>query len=162
MRNTARRRKQALALGLLAATLAAADWVPTDPLRTDFPNPVAPFSLTERSGRTVTLDDLKGKVWVAHFFFRCCSQGCAETTATMARLQDALARQPGVVLVSFTLDPESDTAEELQGYAADHGAAAERWLFLTGPRRTIYDLVRGSFLHAIKRNESVSRDKSIL
>lgn len=162
MWNTARRRKQALALLLLAALLSAAEWTPADSLYTDFPKPVGPFSLTERSGRTVALDDLRGKVWVAHFFFRCCSQGCADTTAAMARLQDAFAHNPNIVLVSFTLDPENDTAGELRGYAAEHGAHAERWLFLTGPRKTIDDLVRGSFLHPVDRNESVSRDKSIM
>ncbi|MBM4071136.1 MAG: DUF420 domain-containing protein [Planctomycetes bacterium] len=148
-------------LALCAVILSAADWTPTASLYSDFPASVAPFSLTERSGRTVTLDDLKAKVWVAHFFFRCCSQGCAETTAAMARLQDAFARDPNVVLVSFTLDPENDTAEELQSYAAEHGADAERWLFLTGPRQTIHDLVRASFLHSVETKDNVSRDKSI-
>ncbi len=33
---------------------------------------VPPFSLTERSGRTVTKADLAGKIWVAEFIFTTC------------------------------------------------------------------------------------------
>ena len=37
--------------------------------------PVGAFSLKERDGRTVTAEDLKGKVWVASFIFTRCT-GC--------------------------------------------------------------------------------------
>lgn len=159
--NQQAKKRIGLALIFVSATLAA-DWVPTDSLHADFPEPVSPFSLTERSGRTVTLDNLRGKVWIAHFFFRCCSQGCAETTAAMQRLQDAFASDPRIVLVSFTLDPETDTSEELSRYAADFGADTKRWLFLTGAEKTIHELVEKSFKKYVKKKPQADRDKRVI
>lgn len=123
--------------------------------------PVGLFSLTERSGRTVSNEDLRGKVWIAHFFFCRCSQGCAETTAAMARLQDSFAGDSRVLLVSFTLDPETDTALELRMYADDHGAHPKRWLFLTGPEQTIHSLVQESFQHAVGKTKDADPGKKI-
>jgi uncharacterized membrane protein YozB (DUF420 family)/cytochrome oxidase Cu insertion factor (SCO1/SenC/PrrC family) len=112
---------------------------------------VAPFSLTERSGKTVTRDDLRGKVWVAHFFFRCCTQGCAQTTASMLELQKAFAGNPHVLLVSFTLDPETDTPDALRDFANQHGADPKQWLFLTGDEKTIHTLVEKGFLQSVAK-----------
>lgn len=77
----------------------------------------------------------------------------------MARLQGAFARDPGVVLVSFTLDPENDTPEELRQYAADHGADPERWLFLTGPEKTIHNLAKTSFFQGVEPVPGADPDK---
>src|SRR6266566_7966620 len=66
------------------------------------------FSLTERSGKKVKRSDLAGKVWVAAFIFTRCAGPCAQVSANMARLQQQLAGKAGVVLVSFTVDPEYD------------------------------------------------------
>jgi protein SCO1/2 len=59
-------------------------------------------------------------------------------TARMRKLQDEL--PPEVQLVSFSVDPERDTPEVLAGYARQHGAASERWTFLTGAKDELYDL----------------------
>src|SRR4051794_20594235 len=67
--------------------------------------PVPDFTLTDSRGKSVTRDDLKGKVWVAHFFFTECAAGCSVTTDNMARLQEQVADCPGVLLVSFTVNP---------------------------------------------------------
>jgi uncharacterized membrane protein YozB (DUF420 family)/cytochrome oxidase Cu insertion factor (SCO1/SenC/PrrC family) len=148
----------AAALSLLAAPIAARG---QDSLHVDL-GPVSAFSLTERSGKTVTRDDLRGKIWVAHFFFRCCSQGCALTTKNLEELQKALAGHPNVVLVSFTLDPESDTPEALRKYADDHGADPNQWLFLTGSEEAIYKLVRSSFHQSVEKDPKADADKKIL
>jgi protein SCO1/2/putative membrane protein len=113
---------------------------------------VPPFQLTERSGKTITRDDLKGKIWIAHFFFTCCTQGCPETTRSMKDLQDAFARDDEVRLVSISVWPENDTPEMLQKYAADRDADAERWLFLTGPEEEVYRLVQQGFFQSIEKH----------
>lgn len=131
-----------MAVLVCGGTAAAADYVSFAP---HFPQ-VARFSLTERSGKTITRDDLRGKIWIAHFFFRCCTQGCPQTTAGMMELQRAFAGNPDVVLVSFTVDPHADTPAELGKFAHDHGADPERWLFLTGREDAIYTLIEKSFM----------------
>src|SRR4051812_17972787 len=96
---------------------------PVTPLPSDDLGPVRPFTLTERSGRTVTLADLSGKVWIASFQFTRCTEGCAQVTETMRDLQKDLARYRDVRLVTFTIDPQYDTREELNKYATNFAQA---------------------------------------
>ena len=114
--------------------------------------PVDDFSLTERSGRAVTNADLAGKVWVASFVFTRCTGGCPQVTGTVARLQDALRNEPDVRLVTFTVDPERDDADELKKYADHFGADRERWLFLTGPEDRLYGLIEKGFHLGVQHN----------
>jgi protein SCO1/2/putative membrane protein len=113
---------------------------------------VGAFSLTERSGRTITDEDLAGKVWIASFQFTRCTGPCPQISQTMRRLQKELAALPDVRLVTFTVDPERDHPEELRRYAEHFEADPERWLFLTGPEKEIYRLLKEGFhVHAAQR-----------
>jgi protein SCO1/2/putative membrane protein len=119
---------------------------------------VADFSLTERSGRTVHRADLAGKIWVAAFVFTRCPGPCAKISQSMADLQRSWLGTRDVAFVSFTVDPEYDTPEVLQAYAARFGADAERWLFLTGDRRAVHDLIRESFKLGVQSAEGTGHD----
>jgi cytochrome oxidase Cu insertion factor (SCO1/SenC/PrrC family) len=119
--------------------------------------PVQDFSLTERSGTTLTGADLHGKVWVAAFAFTRCRSSCPQISATLARLQKELAGEPDVRLVLFDVDPRHDTPEVLRRYADTYGADPERWLCLTGDRDAIYGLIRTSFHLAVMENEGATR-----
>src|SRR5438132_10649016 len=88
---------------------------------------VADFALTERSGQTVQRSDLLGKTWVAAFIFTRCAGPCAQISGTMAHLQHDLQGTNGVVLVSFTVDPEFDRPAVLRDYAHRFGADSEEW-----------------------------------
>ena len=100
------------------------------------------FRLTERSGRPLSLADLRGRPWVADFIFTQCAGACPAMTARMARLRRQLPAD--VTLVSFTVDPAHDTPEALTRYAAAFHAD-ETWHFLTGPQKDLYDLSVGGF-----------------
>jgi cytochrome oxidase Cu insertion factor (SCO1/SenC/PrrC family) len=119
--------------------------------------PVQDFSLTERSGRTVTRADLLGKVWVAGFVFTRCTGSCPQVCATMAHLQKETAGEPDVRLVNFSVDPRHDTPEVLRSYAERYQADPERWLFLTGDRDAIYGLIRTSFLLGVEETQGTAR-----
>jgi len=116
------------------------------------------FSLVERSGRRVTLADLKGKVWVANFIYTHCPDTCPFQTAEMAKLQREFAQEKDFRLVSITVDPERDTTQVLSEYAQRFGADAERWLFLTGEKEAIYQLAQKGFrLSAVEVKEGVRK-----
>jgi cytochrome oxidase Cu insertion factor (SCO1/SenC/PrrC family) len=117
----------------------------------DLDFPVGSFSLTERSGKTVTDADLKGKVWVASFVFTRCTGPCPQVTATVARLQRELPDNPDLRFVTFTVDPTRDDPNELKRYADHFKAAAARWLFLTGDEAAIHTLLRERFKQAANR-----------
>src|SRR4051794_22095767 len=101
--------------------------------------PVPAFSLTNRDGRTVRLQDLAGKPWIADFIFTRCPASCPMMTARMARLNRELPDDLAVRLVSISVDPEHDTPQVLQRYAESY-QAPDRWLFLPGGKEEIYHL----------------------
>jgi protein SCO1/2 len=113
---------------------------------------VPPFALTERSGKTITNHDLAGKIWVADFIYTTCPGPCPLITAGMAKLQDAVAHDPQVQLVSFTVDPQTDTPAILAKYADQFGADPNRWWFLTGPEKPLYDLIQKGFYQVVQDN----------
>ena len=113
---------------------------------------VPPFALTERSGKTITNRDLSGKIWVADFIYTTCPGPCPLVTAGMARIQEAVAHDPEVQLVSFTVDPDTDTPPVLAKYADSFDADTNRWWFLTGPKKPLYDLIQNGFLQVVEDN----------
>jgi protein SCO1/2 len=103
------------------------------------------FTLIERSGRKVTLADLRGQVWIADFIYTKCTDTCPLQTADMARLQDRWLNENEVNLVSFSVDPEHDTPPVLSRYADRFKANPKRWLFVTGSRTQIVHLIEDGF-----------------
>jgi cytochrome oxidase Cu insertion factor (SCO1/SenC/PrrC family) len=119
--------------------------------------PVRDFTLTERSGKTVRRDDLRGKVWVAAFVFTRCAGPCRQISGAMARLQHDFADEADVRLVSLTVDPAYDTPQVLRDYASQFQADSEKWLFLTGKPDQVYDLIGHGFYLTAKPNEGADR-----
>ena len=102
------------------------------------------FKLTERSGEPFESASLKGKVWVADFFFAKCPGVCPMLNARMAELHRQFAAEDSVRFVSITTDPANDTPDALRDYAARFKADA-RWLFLTGDKPYIWNLCQTGF-----------------
>ncbi len=113
---------------------------------------VEPFSFTERSGKTVSNKDLQGKIWVANFIFTECPGVCQAMSTQFAQLQNILRKTRDVRLVSFSIDPQTDTPEVLTEYAKRYQADPRLWLFLTGDLKTIHQLAEKSFLLPVEEN----------
>jgi protein SCO1/2 len=106
---------------------------------------VPQFSLVERSGKAITLADLRGSIWIADFIYTTCQDTCPMQTAEMAQLQEEWKDREGLKLVSFSVDPEKDTTAVLSRYADRYKADGQRWLFLTGAKEEISRLVQAGF-----------------
>ncbi len=80
-------------------------------------------------GDTVSLDDIKGSIIIADFFFTRCPSICPTLTKNMKELQDAMKMKDFrkkidssyVRFISFSVDPERDSAEVLKRYADKYG-----------------------------------------
>lgn len=106
---------------------------------------VPPFVLTERAGTPLRDADLRGHVWIANFVFTRCPDVCPVLTQRMGELQRRLApTSPAPTLVSISVDPTYDTPDVLASYATAH-AAAPGWLFATGARDAVAELLRDGF-----------------
>ena len=109
---------------------------------------VADFTLTERSGKPVSLTNLKGKWWIADFIFTNCPGQCPLLAHQMSQLQKQL--PPSILLVSFTVDPIRDTQQVLSNYAKTYGAQKERWLFLTGDKQMINQVTTSCYMNTLE------------
>ncbi len=137
----------ALAVSLgLAGGLFLANFGKSRLIKPDHPRQLVGFTLIDQTGRSVTSDELNGKILVVSFVFTGCSTTCPLVHKQMARIQGLVANQPGVRLVSLAVDPRTDTPPVLEKFAAQFGAQTNRWLFLTGDKKTLQTLIETSFL----------------
>lgn len=103
------------------------------------PVPLEEFAFIDSAGRPYDMQKLRGKVWIASYFFATCPGFCLQMNQEIAKLARELADQD-VTFVSFTVDPENDTPEKLKEYSERVGADADRWVFLTGDMDEIREL----------------------
>jgi len=111
---------------------------------------VTDFRLVDSSGEPIARADLLGQVWVANFIFTSCPSFCPRLSEQMASVQRRLDGVDGIRLVSFSVDPGTDTPQVLREYGERWGALPGRWLFVTGERRSMYELVRDGFKLAVE------------
>lgn len=140
-----------VALALLALGSAAYPENTFDSLYDGAIGPVGDFRFTNQHGRPVSLDDLKGKVWVASFFFSTCKE-CSKHQHNLTDLQHQLDGWPDVMIISFSIDPDKDTPAQLELFARNYHAAPNRWQFLTGPRDEMHTLIKTSFGQGVEDN----------
>jgi len=106
---------------------------------------VSDFQFLERNGEVVNGSDLSGRIWIADFIFTGCAGPCPLMSQKMAYLQNAMKKYEGVVLASFSVDPENDSPEVLSEYADRYGAEKKKWLFLTGEKEPMYQFILNDF-----------------
>ncbi len=115
---------------------------------------VADFALTDQDGRPLTRDAFRDKIVVADFFFATCRTICPKMSRQLVRVQEACAGDSDVAILSHTVNPAQDTVEALKAYAREYGAVEGKWYFVTGDKKTIYNLARTSyFLPAVEAGD---------
>lgn len=90
--------------------------------------PLKEFELTERSGKPFRSADMRGRVWVASYFFTTCPGQCRRVNASL-QVMSHMPELKDITFVSITCDPDNDHLEELRKYADLYQADPNRWLF---------------------------------
>ncbi len=103
------------------------------------------FSFTDQNGDVITNDSLKGKLYIADFFFASCPNECLQMAKNLQKVQDAFKDNSKVVIVSFSTDPYNDTTEVLKRYAENLGALPNQWYFLRGAQEKVFKLAKEGF-----------------
>ena len=106
---------------------------------------VKELTLTNQLGQTVSLNkDLRGKILVVDFIFTSCPTVCPRLTANMNEIQKAyIKKNPDLVqFISISVDPKNDTVRALRAYADRFNADHDRWWFLTGDSKTIFNYAK--------------------
>jgi protein SCO1/2 len=90
---------------------------------------VPAFRFESQRGTPVSSKELEGHVWIADFIFTTCTNLCPMMSSKLVHLQRALP-DPALRFVSFSVDPEHDTAAALDAYAKRWNGGDPRWLLL--------------------------------
>ena len=106
---------------------------------------IGEFSLINQDSNTVTLNEVKGKIHVAEYFFTHCGSICPIMNKQMQRVHRKFKSNDDVKILSFTVDPENDTVQRMKWYADKHNASGDNWHFLTGDKEELYQLARTSY-----------------
>jgi protein SCO1 len=106
---------------------------------------VRPFSFINQDGQKFSDKDAEGKVYVAEFFFTNCPGICPTMNQNMKRVYEKFKDENNFLILSFTSDPERDSAQALKKYAASMDVNTKRWVFLTGRKDSLYTLARTSY-----------------
>ena len=103
----------------------------------------------------MSFSDYEGKIIVADFFFTTCPTICPIMTKQMTRLQWLLEDNSydDVHFLSYTVNPEHDTAEVLKDYADEQGADLSSWTFITGDQEEIFELGFEGYLLSTQEDE---------
>lgn len=107
---------------------------------------IPPFSFINQDGKTITNNNFDNKVYVANFFFSTCKSICPDMSSQLIRIQERFLHNEDVLILSHTVDPETDSVEVLKNYAQHYGAISDKWHFVTGNKKELYDIAKNGYL----------------
>jgi cytochrome oxidase Cu insertion factor (SCO1/SenC/PrrC family) len=118
--------------------------------------PLKDFELMERNGTAFRSADMRGRVWVATFFFTSCPGQCLRLNTNL-QLLNADPALKDVTWVSISCDPDTDTLEALSNYADRFKADPKRWLFCRGDLDYVKRIAKGMDLYlSLKGHQDVA------
>ena len=94
------------------------------------------LTFTERSGKTVELKDLQGKVIVACYVYTHCPRGCPGVVGQMLKLYKDMGSDPNVHFLSVSVDPD-DTPAALSTFTEKFNIKGDNWWFVNGPKEGV-------------------------
>lgn len=129
---------------------------------------IAPFKFVNQDSKAVTNESLKGKIYVANFFFTTCGSVCPRMTENLRLVQDAFDANDDVRLVSHTVMPWVDSLPRLRRFVQRKKIDTDMWHLVTGKKEEIYKLARQSYFaeeepgFAKKENEFLHTEHVVL
>lgn len=106
---------------------------------------VKPFSFINQDGRPLTDNDLRGKVTVVEFFFTTCKGICPRMNNSLRDIYEQYKKEKGFMLLSHTVQPETDSVARLKFYADSLKLDTRKWVFVTGRKDSLYNAARSSY-----------------
>lgn len=106
---------------------------------------VRPFAFTTQDGKAFTEKEVRGKVYVAEYFFTTCKGICPKMNNNMRLVYDKLKEQEDFLILSHTCDPETDSVPQMKKYADSMAVDTKKWVFLTGRKDSLYNTARISY-----------------
>lgn len=118
------------------------------------------IKLLSQLGDSISLNEtFKGKILVVNFFFTSCQTICPELSKNMKLLNKAfLKNDSSVRFISISVDPSTDSIPRLRTYADKYHANHDKWYFLTGDKKQIYNFARNELKLELKEGDGGEND----
>ncbi len=102
-------------------------------------------------------DVIGDRIVVMDFVYTTCTTVCPVLSALFTQVQGKLGDQldEDVIIVSVSVDPIRDTPQRLKAYAAKH-RAGDSWVWLTGAKSTVDDVLTGVGAYGVNFEEHPS------
>lgn len=107
---------------------------------------IPPFFFSDQYGHKVTEQSVKGKIYVTDFFFTTCRSICPVMSSSLEKIYKQFGSRPDFMILSHTVDPETDSTAQLMAYAKLHGVRDDKWLFVTGDKKHLYGIARKGYM----------------
>lgn len=114
---------------------------------------IADFSFVNQYGKTFTQEDLKGKIYVSNSFFTTCKSICPIMNRELTHVYKAFKDRNDLMILSLTVDPETDSVPKLAEHAKNYGVNDDKWWFATGSKKDLYELTRRSFMLTVEEGD---------
>lgn len=104
------------------------------------------FEFTGQDNQKVSKKTFKNKIYVTEFFFTTCKSICPIMNNNLEDVYKEFKNEKDFLILSHTVDPETDSVPVLKRYAEAHGVNDNKWLFVTGTKKDLYSLARKGYL----------------
>lgn len=112
------------------------------------------YKFTRQDSTEFGSADLKGKPYIAYFFFTSCPSVCPRMTQSAKRIQTALNKYLDKFnIVAFSIDPDRDSFSKLRDYAKKYRADLRNWHFLRGDEQKIDSIGKKGFYLGITKDK---------
>jgi protein SCO1/2 len=132
-----------------------------DPYTGDLVHYKAPdFQMKNQLNSVSHRDAYNGKVHVVDFFFTSCPTICPQMTNHLKRVEEAYAKEDRVSILSYSIDPVTDTPERLKAYAEEYDIDDSKWALLTGGKEEVLELAKGYKVRAF--DDSLGEERNLI
>ena len=103
------------------------------------------FDFQNQDGKWISQSNLKGKIYIANFFFTSCTTVCPKMATNLLKVQNEFSNNDKVKIISHTVMPWVDNQKRLKEYGKINNIDSKFWHLLTGPKDEIYKIARESY-----------------
>ena len=125
-------------------------------------NTVQPFVFLRQDSIMAEQKDIRNRVYVAEYFFTTCKGICPKMNKNMKAIYEQFKTDSSFLIVSHTVNPDTDSLPVLRHYADSLGADVSNWWFLTGSKESLYKTARESYLLDDPKNSTKNIDEQFL
>ena len=104
------------------------------------------FKFVNQYGEVVSSESTKNKIYVCEYFFTTCHSICPIMNNHLIGVYKEFKDKEDFLILSHTVDPETDSISVLKAYADAHQVSDTNWLFVTGSKKELYALARQGYL----------------